>query len=212
MRTFEETFLILGRRNPRIWIAIGNELGLFRVSGSKLLTFVRYRGLVQESKSDIFRVREAKITRSYHRLIRNYPSFKTASRAFRYMMQNLPPMHPAAGLLSETESFLRALEEARGNYENLYLLWLHRFHAITSGKEHLRHCVRCGSEDITHFQKGAGLMCRKCAPPSATPLDKVDLMILENLDRLDFKSAISLKGNTERLIEILEDVPSWHSS
>ncbi len=212
MRTFEETFLILGRKNPRIWIALGKETGLFKVSGSKLLTFVRYKGLVQETRSDIFRIKEAKITRSYHGLIRNYQSFKAASRAFRYMTKHLPPLHPARNLLSETEAFLRALQEARGNYDNLYMLWLYRFHAITSGEGHLRHCVRCGSSDISHFQKGVGLLCQKCAPPSATPLDRVDLLILENLGRLDFKSAISLKGNTERLIEILEDIPAWHSS
>ncbi len=212
MKTFEETFLILGRKNPRIWMALGKELGLFKVSGGNLTTFVRYRGLIQETRSDVFRVREAKITRSYHRLIRDYRSFKVASRAFRYMIRNLPPMHPATGLLSETEALLRTLQEARGNHENLYLLWLYKFHAITSGEGHLKHCARCGSPEISHFQKGIGLLCRQCTPPSATPLDKVDLLILKNLDRLDFRSALSLKGNTERLIEILEDAPSWHSS
>ncbi len=212
MRTFEETFLILGRRNPRIWVALGKKAGLFKVSGSGLTTFARYRGLIQESRSDIFRVKEARITRSYHRLIRNYTSFRTASRAFRYMTGHLPLMHPAEGLLAETEAFLRELQEARGNHENLYMLWLYKFHSITSGKEHMHHCVRCGSRDISHFQKGVGLLCRNCVSPSATPLEKVDLLILENLEHLDFKSALSLKGNIAKLIEILEDIPSWHSS
>ena len=213
MKTFEETFLVLGRKTPRIWIALGKELGLFKVSGSRILTLSVYRGILEEGRSDIFRLKESKILRSYYRkLVRNYKLFQTASKVFQYMRENLPLLHPAKDLLKETEAFLKALEDARGNYRNLYMLWLYKFHAITSGGGHLHHCAKCGSENVSHFLKGIGLLCKECAPEESTPLTPNQILILRNLNKLDFRSVLSLKGDIKLLTEIMEDVPSWHSS
>ena len=210
MRTSEDRILVLGKLNPRLWIALSESMGKLKVSGKGIWTLNLYRATITEGKSDIFRIKEAVMEKSFYRLTRDYTKFKTASRAFGIIHRHIPYQFPIKGLLQTTIDFLRSIEEAHPEHLNsLYMLWLYKLLELMGEINHLLSCRRCGSEDIRYYVEGYGFLCKKCGREDMKSVSDSLILLFRNLHKFDFQSVRSVKSDTNEIIHLLEDSLKW---
>ncbi|GEM_PF-1214772 len=213
MRTFEDRILILGRINPRLWTGFSDSMGKIKVSGKGIFSLTFYRATLTEGRSDILRIREAVMEKTFYKLTRNYRKFRTVSRAFGIIRDYIPYNFPIEGLLDTTYSFLKEVEDSRDEHLTaLYMLWLYRLLEHSGELEHILTCRKCGSSEIKFYLEGTGFLCENCVPENARAPNNSTILLLKHLGRFDYKSVKSIGEKAEKIIPILEDSLKWLSS